>query len=935
MALSDKNLIITPNIGAASDPKIVFSGADSSTAAQNITLTAYPTNGGTLSFDGSTGQLFSVTNSMSGTIFSVNDVSGIPSIEVLDTGLVKIAQYSGNVLLGTGTDTGLAKLQVTGSLSITGNMLYPTNSKSIYGPNTSWSSYLHVGGDGTNGITRTGSIASVVTTNGNLHLDSGSDKGMYLNYYSGTGGIQFGNGATGVTATLTAAGVFNGTNVTVNSNQTLHAGNYTSYSPTLTGGSASGTWGISITGSAGSAGSATSATSATYLNAGNYILRSGSSGSTSVNFNATPAGSKRYQGDDNSVSDQPVGGGWWHYEHMRHSNASNYWGTTVAWGWEDAANKLAVRNIRAGVYEAWVYYLNSGNYNSYAPTLTGGSASGTWGISVTGNAATATTLQTNGAVSFTTDDSGIHVINSEGTSSNLRLGSAWNKPGIYNGSGTTSGGAANSITIGSENSIYFTTQNVERGRFDSSGIGYASASFRAPIFYDSGDTSYYLDPAATPLSLKVAGNIELTIQSASWAEGIRINVPNTSTWGGIRFTRGSSTGNWAIGYTGLNATNDLTIYSGTTNTTQVNLDHSANLSSIGSMRAPIFYDSNDTAYYTDPASTSVMNRIDVVRSDNWLYLDNNYGHSVVGLYNSTVLQGVWAMGDAYKLTAAGAVGNLYGLAWSHPNAGGTAANLNTHGLLVLENGTFLAAVSGSIRARDDMRAPLFYDKDNTAYYLDLNNTSNAQMNCIGDNGWRFLSNRNTTSDSAPLTVYSNNGGGAIMSFHRSGQYAVNFGLDSDNVMRIGGWSASANRWQLDMSGNMYAAGNITAYSSDVRLKENIVTIDNALSKLHKIRGVYYDWKDIVDDLGFNPIDRHDIGVIAQEVREVIPQAIKPAPFDTGCDGKSESGENYITVQMEKIIPLLIEAIKEQQTQFEKQQTEMDELKALVKELLNK
>jgi perosamine synthetase len=105
-----------------------------------------------------------------------------------------------------------------------------------------------------------------------------------------------------------------------------------------------------------------------------------------------------------------------------------------------------------------------------------------------------------------------------------------------------------------------------------------------------------------------------------------------------------------------------------------------------------------------------------------------------------------------------------------------------------------------------------------------------------------------------------------------------------------------------MSGNMYAAGNITAYSSDVRLKENIVTIDNALNKLQKIRGVYYDWKDIVDDLGFNPIDRHDIGVIAQEVGEVIPQAIKPAPFDTGCDGKSESGENYVTVQMEKIIP---------------------------------
>jgi hypothetical protein len=49
------------------------------------------------------------------------------------------------------------------------------------------------------------------------------------------------------------------------------------------------------------------------------------------------------------------------------------------------------------------------------------------------------------------------------------------------------------------------------------------------------------------------------------------------------------------------------------------------------------------------------------------------------------------------------------MAWSHPNAGGVASNLNTHGLLVMENGTFLAAISGSIRARDDVRAPALYD----------------------------------------------------------------------------------------------------------------------------------------------------------------------------------------------------------------------------------
>lgn len=116
MALSDKNIVITPNIGAAADPKIVFSGADASTSPQNVTMQVYPASNGTLSIDGSVGQLFSVTSSMTGTIFSVNDISGIPSIEVLDTGLVKLAQYNGNVTLGSTTST----TTVNGSLRVTG-----------------------------------------------------------------------------------------------------------------------------------------------------------------------------------------------------------------------------------------------------------------------------------------------------------------------------------------------------------------------------------------------------------------------------------------------------------------------------------------------------------------------------------------------------------------------------------------------------------------------------------------------------------------------------------------------------------------------------------------------------------------------------------------------------------------------------------------------
>lgn len=98
---------------------------------------------------------------------------------------------------------------------------------------------------------------------------------------------------------------------------------------------------------------------------------------------------------------------------------------------------------------------------------------------------------------------------------------------------------------------------------DYDGNTWSSISSRAPIFYDSNDTTYYLDPNSTGLSLKVAGNIDLYARSSSWAEGIRVRVPNTNTWGGIRFTRdrGNDDGNWAIGYTGQDSTDDLTFWS--------------------------------------------------------------------------------------------------------------------------------------------------------------------------------------------------------------------------------------------------------------------------------------------------------------------------------------------------------------------------------------
>jgi hypothetical protein len=121
-------------------------------------------------------------------------------------------------------------------------------------------------------------------------------------------------------------------------------------------------------------------------------------------------------------------------------------------------------------------------------------------------------------------------------------------------------------------------------------------------------------------------------------------------------------------------------------------------------------------------------------------------------------------------------------------------------------------------------------------------------------------------------------------------------------------SAVGHRWVTDSSGNFSVYADITAFISDERLKTDIRPIDDALDKISKIRGIYYRHNDLALSKGFE--DKDYVGVIAQEVKEVLPEVVVTAPFDKDENGNSISGENYMTVKYDKIVPLLIEAIKE-------------------------
>ena len=128
-------------------------------------------------------------------------------------------------------------------------------------------------------------------------------------------------------------------------------------------------------------------------------------------------------------------------------------------------------------------------------------------------------------------------------------------------------------------------------------------------------------------------------------------------------------------------------------------------------------------------------------------------------------------------------------------------------------------------------------------------------------------------------------------------------------------AANAPGSGLNNPGNIKATEDVIVFASDRRLKENIVNIENPLQKIKQLRGVYFDWKDKTKELGFNPtVKKNEIGMIAQEVEAVIPQAITNAPFDESYEGTDR--EKYKTIKYDRLIPLLVECINKQQEQID-------------------
>jgi hypothetical protein len=403
---------------------------------------------------------------------------------------------------------------------------------------------------------------------------------------------------------------------------------------------------------------------------------------------------------------------------------------------------------------------------------------------------------------------------------------------------------------GDPNSYYDNNAHIFRGR-DTVQYGTISASgMFAPIFYDFNNSAYFLDATAAT-SLRTVG---------SWRS-------DSGAWDGdfagkIQYHNNS----WYFQYS------NSFIFRANSGANVVYGDTVGNLWAEASVRSPIYYDNNNTNFYLDAAANSILNVVTVSAND------TSAGGGMVfgGTANAQFIRGRNSDGASSTLS------NLQLQSWFGIGFG---PSISGQTVPIGENAAWIDVRQGDLTARrlliagQDCRAPIFYDSNDTSYYL--NPAGYSQINGNGSvNG----------SSSVGLNIMGFSGNGAIMAFHRAGAFAVNMGLDTDNVIRIGGWSAAANRLQMDMSGNLTMAGNVTAFS-DVRLKKDIETIDGALDLVSRMRGVRFTRIEN---------DERNVGVVAQEMLEVLPEVVQQGVGD----------DDTLSVAYGNIVGVLIEAIKE-------------------------
>jgi len=196
-------------------------------------------------------------------------------------------------------------------------------------------------------------------------------------------------------------------------------------------------------------------------------------------------------------------------------------------------------------------------------------------------------------------------------------------------------------------------------------------------------------------------------------------------------------------------------------------------------------------------------------------------------------------------------------------------------------------------------APPVSETESTFSYNAPNDTNAGELFSQGLNANNVIiqGTNNRIKDSRRCTII--NGSSNII----SGRYNTHVIGDAGSV-------EVDNAFYVGCINGIYSEGDVVAFSSsDERLKDNIIPISGCLEKIQSLDAVEFDWNH-----NQQTYSGHDIGLIAQQVKDIAPEIIQ------------ERENGYLAVNYQKMIPLLVGAIKDQQDTIEKMKIEINELR---------
>jgi hypothetical protein len=180
---------------------------------------------------------------------------------------------------------------------------------------------------------------------------------------------------------------------------------------------------------------------------------------------------------------------------------------------------------------------------------------------------------------------------------------------------------------------------------------------------------------------------------------------------------------------------------------------------------------------------------------------------------------------------------------------------------------------------------------------------------LGNNGTNYIIGGRTQAGGSIIFVTNNTND------YRSGATSHN-GIEAMTISDNGnvGIGMKPGNVTLSVSGAVCSTTNQFISCSDIRYKKSIASISNALDKVARLRGVSFDWrKEEFPELNFSA--GRNLGFIAQEIKEVLPEVV------------SQDAKGYYSVAYSQVVPVLVEAIKEQQKELAATQTELQNTKA--------